>query len=48
MKKLGMFYEKQGKTEDALETYQSLKDKYPNSPYVADIDKYIIRVSPKG
>lgn len=48
MKKLGMFYEKQGKTEDALETYQSLKDKYPNSPYAADIDKYIIRVSPKG
>ena len=44
MKKLGMLYENQGKTAEALELYNEIKQEHPNSPYAADIDRYISRV----
>jgi len=48
LKKLGMYYEKLKRHEDALEQYTKLKEEYPNTPYAADVDKYIIRASAAG
>lgn len=44
LKKLGMLYEYNGKTEDARKAYEKLKKEYPLSPDGRDIDKYIYRV----
>ncbi|MBP3566572.1 MAG: tetratricopeptide repeat protein [Paraprevotella sp.] len=41
----GQLFESQGKTEDALECYETIKEKYINSMQYAEIDKYIERVS---
>lgn len=46
-----MLHEKNGNQERALKAYQRIKDEYPDpeaSPDARDIEKYIIRVSPKG
>lgn len=44
LKKLGLLYAKQGKTEEARSAFQKIKDKYPNSPDGQDIDKYLARL----
>lgn len=41
--KLGLLQLKQGKTKDALATFQVIKSKYPNTPSGRDIDKLITR-----
>ncbi|GJM32268.1 MAG: hypothetical protein DHS20C18_12690 [Saprospiraceae bacterium] len=48
LKKLGMLHEKQGDFSKAKAAYQKVKDNFPKSPYAADIEKYLIRVSQKG
>ncbi|MBS1666571.1 MAG: tetratricopeptide repeat protein [Bacteroidetes bacterium] len=40
----GYLYESMGKNKDAIEMYQTIKDKYPNSQRGADIDKYLARL----
>lgn len=40
----GILLESQGKKADALKLYQQVKDKYINSMYYQEIDKYIERV----
>ncbi len=42
--KAGELYEMQGDNEKALEMYQTIKDKYPDSTEGSNIDKYIVRV----
>ena len=44
MKKLALLHEYQGDTEKALELYNEIKDKYPESTAGRDIEKYIARV----
>lgn len=44
LKKLGLFYESQGKPEQAAEAYAQIKQKYPKSPQAQDIEKYLSRV----
>jgi tetratricopeptide (TPR) repeat protein len=46
--KLGKYYEFQKKYNDAKETYNKVKDKYPNSQEGRDIDKYLARVNAEG
>ncbi|MDY3062523.1 MAG: tetratricopeptide repeat protein [Bacteroidaceae bacterium] len=41
----GILLEKQNKNKDALELYQEVKTKYPQSAEAADIEKYIQKVS---
>lgn len=44
-KKLGMLYEKQQDYKNALTTFQTLKEKYPNSVAGKEVEKLIARVS---
>jgi len=41
----GLIMEQQGKYADALEAYNTIKDKYFNSYQAMDIDKYIERAT---
>ncbi len=41
----GLIYEKQGKADNALKAYQTIKDKYFNSYQAMEIDKYIERAT---
>ncbi len=45
LKKVGMLNEKMGNTEAAREAYETIKNRYHDSPYATDIDKYLTRVS---
>jgi tetratricopeptide (TPR) repeat protein len=45
--KEGNLYEQLGQNEKALESYQTIKDRYKNSSEAREIDKYITRVSLK-
>ncbi len=45
LKKVGMLNEKQGNKDAAREAYQTIKDKYFNTPMAGDIEKYLIRVA---
>jgi tetratricopeptide (TPR) repeat protein len=40
----GYLYESMGKTKEAIEMYQSIKDKYPTSQRGFDIDRYLARL----
>jgi tetratricopeptide (TPR) repeat protein len=40
----GYLYESMGKTKEAIEMYQVIKDKYPTSQRGGDIDKYLARL----
>ena len=40
----GYLLESMGKNKEAIEMYQTIKDKYPTSPQGADIDKYLARL----
>ncbi|MDR3713765.1 MAG: tetratricopeptide repeat protein [Puia sp.] len=40
----GYLYESMGKTKEAIEMYQLVKDKYPGSQEGYDIDKYLARL----
>jgi predicted negative regulator of RcsB-dependent stress response len=40
----GYLYESMGKTKEAVEMYQTIKDKYPTSQRGTDIDKYLARL----
>lgn len=40
----GYLYESIGKTKEAIEMYQAIKDKYPTTQRGADIDKYLARL----
>jgi TolA-binding protein len=42
--KAGMLYETEGKFIDALNVYEKIKTKYPDSNEGRSIDKYIARV----
>ena len=43
LRQAGILLEKQGKYKEAVEVYQTVKDKYFQSPIAMDIDKYIER-----
>ncbi len=43
LRQAGVLLEKQGKFKEAAELYQTVKDKYFQSPVAMDIDKYIER-----
>ena len=43
----GQIYEKLGKNSEAVNAYQTIKDKYFNSYQAMDIDKYIERATIK-
>ena len=43
----GQIYEKLGKSSEAVNAYQTIKDKYVNSYQAMDIDKYIERATVK-
>lgn len=45
--KLGQVYESEGKYSDALDSYNTIKEKYSNSTEGNMIDKYIARVNAK-
>lgn len=47
LKKLGLLYESQGKTEEARELYEEIRKKYPDSPSGRDIQKYLARIGGK-
>ena len=47
LKKLGIVYEEQGNLDDALQTYQTIESKYPESTEGREIKKYIGRVESK-
>lgn len=40
----GYLYESMGKTKEAIEMYQTIKDKYPSSQRGYDIDRYLARL----
>lgn len=48
LKKVGMLNEKNGDNEAAREAYERIKNEYPNSLDAKDIEKYIVRTTPKG
>ncbi len=48
LKKVAMLSEKNGDAQAALNAYEEIQNKYPNSPEARDIEKYIARVTPKG
>lgn len=45
LKRLGMFYERDNKTDKALKAYRRIKEEFPTSSEATDIDKYIIRLA---
>jgi tetratricopeptide (TPR) repeat protein len=40
----GYLYESLGKTQEAIDMYQAIKNKYPNTPRGREIDKYLARL----
>ena len=42
--KAALFAEATGKTSDAIELFQKIKDNYPNSAHARDIDKYLAQL----
>lgn len=42
--KAGIMYEELGENEKALDCYETIQDKYPNSPDGYDVEKYISRL----
>lgn len=40
----GYLYESEGKSKEAIEMYQQIKDKYPTSQRGAEVDKYLARL----
>jgi TolA-binding protein len=42
--KAGLFAETTGKTKDAIEFFQRIKDEYPKSSHAAEMDKYLGRL----
>ncbi len=47
LRQAGMVYEKLGRNDKALQCYNKIKQRYPNSRTIAnDIDKYIEKVTP--
>ncbi len=48
LKKVAMLHEKKGNAAEALKAYKRIKEKYASSPDARDIDKYIVRTTPKG
>ncbi len=40
----GYLYESLGKTQEAIDMYQAIKNKYPNTPRGLEIDKYLARL----
>jgi tetratricopeptide (TPR) repeat protein len=42
-KKAGLVYEQLKQYKDAVDAYQTIKDKYKKTPYAMDIDKYLYR-----
>jgi predicted negative regulator of RcsB-dependent stress response len=40
----GYIYESLGKKQDAIDMYQAVKNKYPNSPRGREVDKYLARL----
>jgi tetratricopeptide (TPR) repeat protein len=47
LKKLGILYEEQGDLDQALETYRTIENNYPDTPEGREILKYIGRVESK-
>jgi len=45
LEKLAVIYEVTGKTDKALETYTTIKEKYPNSAAAYDVDRSINRIN---
>jgi TolA-binding protein len=45
--KAALAHEQQGKTQEAINFFKEIKEKYPNSPQGTDIDKYLGRVEAK-
>lgn len=43
LKKLGMLYENQQRSQEALETYSRIEREYPSAPAAVGIEKYIAR-----
>lgn len=43
--KVGMLYEKMGKTKEAKEAYQKIKDNYASTAIGQNVDKYLYRIS---
>ena len=48
LKKVGMLNEKQGNFAAAKKAYETIKEKYPNSPDGLGIDKFIARAGAKS
>ena len=48
LKKIGLVHERNGNFAEAKKSFETIKEKYPNSPDGRDIDKYIVRVTGKG
>jgi tetratricopeptide (TPR) repeat protein len=46
--KMGLIYEEQGKTKNAIEVYTKIKDKYKTSAEARTIDKFITRATLKA
>ncbi|HTB51942.1 MAG TPA: tetratricopeptide repeat protein [Ferruginibacter sp.] len=42
--KAALFAEATGKTSDAIELFQKVKDNYPNSTHAKDVDKYLAQL----
>ncbi len=42
--KAGLFAETTGKTKEAIEFFQRIKDEYPKSSHAAEMDKYLARL----
>lgn len=42
--RLGQLYDKQGKTAEAIEAFQSIKEKFPFSMRANEVDKYLARL----
>ena len=42
--KAGLFAESIGKTKEAVEYFQKIKDGYPKNGHAADVDKYLARL----
>lgn len=48
LKKVGMLREKNGDRQAALDAYERIRNEYPDAADARDIEKYIVRTSPKG
>ena len=44
MFRAGLFAETIGKTSDAIELYQKIKDEYPKNSHASEMDKYLARL----